>query len=353
MIKTYSLNLVGNKCKIDFLNQIYFQCQEVSDYILDYIKKNKEYRKSEIHENTYFHLREKFPELNSKLIQQVRDKVLSSVKHKKLPKTKKVTVPIIIDHQSFNLKFESKFFNCFLRFFKINFPLEGKRIICKLSKANKIKRIELIPKDGGKYFKVFFNCELEFKSCNFQNKIGLDINLKNISLSNGKRFNLKHYVHKKLNYRKHKKQIFIENWSKGFVRLICSDISNYLLKNQVGYLVVENLKDIRNSFSKKKGTSKGKHLNYLINNCFPYNMFQNFLEDSCLNKGISVNKINPAYTSQTCSCCGNINTSRPTQNKFVCNDCNSKQNADLNGAKNILLFSQKNSITSEDRKLSS
>ena len=39
--------------------------------------------------------------------------------------------------------------------------------------------------------------------------------------------------------------------------------------------------------------------------------------------------------------------------RFNLGNSGSKQNADLNGAKNILLFSQKNSVTSEDRKTSS
>ena len=161
MIKTFSLNLVGNKGKIEFLNSIYSDCQEVSDFILNYIKINKEYRKSEVHKNTYFLLKQKYPDMNTKLFQQIRDKVLSSVKSKRLKNTKKIEVPIILDYQSFNLKFEDKYFNCFLRFFRINFPLEGKRIIEKLKTAKKIKRIELIPKNNGKYFKVFFNCEIE------------------------------------------------------------------------------------------------------------------------------------------------------------------------------------------------
>ena len=201
MIKTYSLNLVGNKRKMEMLKSIFSDCQEVSDFILGYVKINKEYRITEIHKNTYFILRNKYPKLNSKLFQQVRDKILSSVKNKKLKKTKKVSVPIILDYQSFNLKFEEndKYFNCFLRFFKTNFPLEGKRIIEKLKKVNKIKRIEIIPKDNFKYFKVFFNCEVDdIKSIN-SNKLALDINLNNIYLSDGKKFNLKLYIHKKLN----------------------------------------------------------------------------------------------------------------------------------------------------------
>jgi len=353
MIKTFSLNLVGNKRKIDFLNSIYFNCQEISYFILDYIKVNKEYRKSEVHKNTYFALKQKYPDMNTKLFQQIRDKVLSSVKAKRLENTNKIQVPIILDYQSFNLKFEDKYFNGFLRFFRHNFPLEGKRIIEKLKTVKKIKRIELIPKNNGKYFKVFFNCEVEDFKNNFSNTLALDVNLKNIYLSDGKKFNLKDYIHKKLNYRKHKKQIFIQTWSRGYIRNLASSISNYLFSHQVGYLVIEDLKNIRKSFSRKNGTSKGKDLNYLINNCFPYSMFSNFLENSCSNNGILVKKINPANTSKTCSVCGSTNTIRPKQNLMVCNDCGSRQNADLNGAKNILLFSQKNSVTSNDRGLSS
>ncbi len=351
MIKTYSLNLVGNKRKMEMLKSIFNDCQEVSDFILDYVKTNKEYRITEIHKNTYFVLRNKYPKLNSKLLQQVRDKVLSSVKNKKL---KKIKVPIILDYQSFNLKFDNnKYFNCFLRFFKTNFPLEGKRIIEKLKKCNKIKRIEIIPKNNFKYFKVFFNCEIDDIIPINSNKLALDINLKNIYLSDGKKFNLKSYIHKKLNYRKHKNIKYIEKWSKGYIKSIASDISKYLFLNQIGCLVIEDLKNIRKSFSKKSKTSKGKKLNYLINNSFPYAMFSNFLENSCSNLGILIEKINPAYTSKTCSKCGSLNTSRPKQNLLICNDCYIKQNADLNGAKNILLFSQKNLVKSEDQELSS
>ena len=48
-------------------------------------------------------------------------------------------------------------------------------------------------------------------------------------------------------------------------------------------------------------------------------------------------KVNPAYTSQTCSCCGHVNKdNRKTQSKFSCVLCGHTENADLNAAKNIL-----------------
>lgn len=48
-------------------------------------------------------------------------------------------------------------------------------------------------------------------------------------------------------------------------------------------------------------------------------------------------RVDPAYTSQTCSECGNVSKeSRRTQSKFVCVSCGFELNADINAAKNIL-----------------
>jgi len=48
-------------------------------------------------------------------------------------------------------------------------------------------------------------------------------------------------------------------------------------------------------------------------------------------------KVNPAYTSQTCSVCGTVDkTSRENQATFRCVHCGHESNADTNAAKNIL-----------------
>lgn len=47
--------------------------------------------------------------------------------------------------------------------------------------------------------------------------------------------------------------------------------------------------------------------------------------------------VNPAYTSQTCSCCGHVSKeNRKIQAKFICVECGHSDNADINAAKNIL-----------------
>jgi len=53
--------------------------------------------------------------------------------------------------------------------------------------------------------------------------------------------------------------------------------------------------------------------------------------------GGQVLAINPAYTSQKCACCGQISKdNRKTQARFICIACGYTENADINGARNIL-----------------
>jgi putative transposase len=48
-------------------------------------------------------------------------------------------------------------------------------------------------------------------------------------------------------------------------------------------------------------------------------------------------KVNPAYTSQTCSACGTVDPrSRESQARFLCVHCGHDEHADINAAKNIL-----------------
>ncbi|EME7695705.1 transposase [Salmonella enterica] len=53
--------------------------------------------------------------------------------------------------------------------------------------------------------------------------------------------------------------------------------------------------------------------------------------------GGQVLAINPAYTSQKCACCGHTaKENRQSQSKFECLGCGYTENADINGARNIL-----------------
>ena len=59
------------------------------------------------------------------------------------------------------------------------------------------------------------------------------------------------------------------------------------------------------------------------------------IQYKCEAKGISVKYVNPYLTSQTCSCCGDSNSSYRNGNHFVCSKCGHREHSDINAAKNI------------------
>lgn len=79
-----------------------------------------------------------------------------------------------------------------------------------------------------------------------------------------------------------------------------------------------------------KGMSKNTNLSKHILDC-GWGMFRTMLEYKT-----QVIPVNPAYTSQTCFECGNIDKeNRPNQSTFHCNSCGCEDHADVNASKNI------------------
>lgn len=65
--------------------------------------------------------------------------------------------------------------------------------------------------------------------------------------------------------------------------------------------------------------------------------FRRLLEYKVASRGGQVIAVDPAYTSQRCSCCGHVDRdNRKTQSAFICLACGHAEHADVNAAKNIL-----------------
>jgi IS605 OrfB family transposase len=94
-------------------------------------------------------------------------------------------------------------------------------------------------------------------------------------------------------------------------------------------IVLENLSGIRNN-------KRRKAQRIMVNN---WNFFQleRFLVYKAEERGIFVEYIDPRYTSQHCLACGNTSRNNRDGALFSCRKCHFKMNADLVGAKNIVL----------------
>ena len=329
-IKSYTLQITGNCAKesrilgnlqlLEFVSKIAFdQGQDIwkNQKLLNQI------------------CRDACPWLHSKLLQQFL-KLYSPKGKKKLPK-KPISPIMILDNQTFSIKFDNTkvYSNLWLRFQRINFPLRGKRIIEKLNLSN-ICEARIYSKNNKLYCKITTKNNISKPIVNVNSKsVGLDINTKHLVLSNNLFYNIKQLFHRKLEYRKNK-QISrnISNFSKDFIhKLTTKIVSNMVIQGQE-VLVLEDLKYLRKSSCRKLGTSKGKNLNYILNT-FPFGMFRSFLEYKCIEAGIEVIVVKPHFTSKTCSSCGSLNTTRTSQPAFECLDCEKKLHADLNASRNI------------------
>jgi putative transposase len=183
-------------------------------------------------------------------------------------------------------------------------------------------------------------------------KIALDLGLKNLFASNngdlfGRNFSklIKKYDKYITDLAKNRQKQKLKTASKRYKNLI-SNLKNYL-KNEINRVInrIINLYKPAEIVIEKldfQSPKLSKKLNRVLNNFGKSIITQKFksLKEEF---GIKITEINPAYTSQECSCCGYVaKNNRKNQETFTCGFCNSKQNADVNASRNIFSRSSTN-----------
>ena len=142
-------------------------------------------------------------------------------------------------------------------------------------------------------------------------------------------------------YRQYEKH-FVETYN----HMVSSRVVKFALSNRAKYINIENLTGY--------DTSK-----FILRNWSFYQL-QQYITYKAAKYGIEVRKVNPCYTSQVCSVCGNWEEGqRVTQSKFECGnkDCKSHDfkhgfNADFNAARNIAkstLFMKDGQVTEKSK----
>ena len=109
----------------------------------------------------------------------------------------------------------------------------------------------------------------------------------------------------------------------------------YMKDNGFNYLVMEDL-DIKSNKTKTKKNANNILINYNdVAKTLRINNLKNVLERLCKKANFNFAKVNPAYTSQTCPVCGNIDKKNRSHRMFLCTNCHHSDDADINAAKNI------------------
>jgi len=99
-------------------------------------------------------------------------------------------------------------------------------------------------------------------------------------------------------------------------------------------IIREDLKNVKKRTKKDKKIST-KFMNKLQR--WVYSRFIRRLEQFCEISGVHVYRTNPAFTSQTCSRCGNKDKKSRKGEKFTCTACNLNIDADYNASVNVLM----------------
>ncbi|MGC8790521.1 MAG: RNA-guided endonuclease InsQ/TnpB family protein [Desulfurella sp.] len=185
----------------------------------------------------------------------------------------------------------------------------------------------------------------------YSKPIGMDLNLKNnfATLSDGYTVDYdRNYMKRIVSNLKELDQIGYQNLTAKqlkklkkiyrqldwYVSYLIYSLLNYLEKNNITDLVIENL-----LLSGKFGINEEFDIKYSrLSKLLHLSDVKNKLITQAEKRGIRVHITPSHYTSQTCPVCGHISRSnRKTQEDFECENCGHKANADLNASKNILL----------------
>ena len=330
MRKTFTARLTGNRSKLKELDAVYGLMQKMSSFMFDEFDWSDP-NNNKFSKDIYARLRAKFPSIHSKLVQKAMKEYGKFGKTKRAKKA--IEIPLIFDSQNFDIRFREGYYDIFVKFLKVRFPVEGKRTIEKIRNLP-IKQIT-VKKINGEY-RIYFVCETEIPPVKKGGRvIGVDLNVDAQVSSDGKFFHCKNFSHRKDEYRKGKGRKNIDNFTRDHVHKLTNRIVRHADLSGVKVLRLEDLKNIRKRSCSKRRDPKERAKNHKVNNSFPFHMIRSLLEYKCALAGISVEYVNSAYTSQTCSKCGSLNTLREPRNTLTCFDCSNVIHADLNGARNI------------------
>jgi IS605 OrfB family transposase len=117
-----------------------------------------------------------------------------------------------------------------------------------------------------------------------------------------------------------------KNWVRTKNHQYVKELIEFVINNNVGNIVLEDLKGFNDEVKNKK----------FIGRNWSYFELQTMIENKAKRYNIEVHKIDPRNTSKACSQCDNIDSeNRRTQSEFQCTSCGLKINADLNASRNI------------------
>ena len=333
-----TLKIKVNPPKEEFL-ELLLICNSIFNRYTKWSRRAKTYSKDRAHKELYSFLRGKFPQINSALIQTVRDTALEAVKATNFKRKiwKKKYSSIRYDRRTLTLRGQ-----------QITFTGLHKRHKEILSIPDYYKTIfEVWTCKSGtlSYLNGQFYINLTFETDSPEEVkgriVGIDRGLYNLAtLSDGTNMSgsTVRSVQRKYLYNRKKLQAkgtpsarrLLKKMSgreKRFNRDVNHVITKKLSHLPYATFVLEDLSSIRTQ-------RRGRKMNKWIAS-WPFFQFETFLTYKADGLGKKVEYVDAHYTSRKCSRCGNRSRHNRYKSRFLCSACGYTNHADINAAINI------------------
>lgn len=276
------------------------------------------------------------------LYKQASEIIRSNILKKKTSKPEVKNISINIDSRLFDIRKDSKSFDEFIHlrlpyFFEtkkralfVRLPVKYHKQSLKFRNWDRLNTMKL-KEENGHYFVIFSYEKKELEKKAIGKDIGIDQGYKKLIVTSdgqiiGKEFEeLYKKISNKKQGSKNFKDLLVERDKK------INEVVNKIDLSGVKQIVIENLKDVKKS---SKSRVYKKFMNKMQR--WSYCKVTVKLERLCEENGVLLTKVDPAYTSQTCSRCESIHKENRSLEFFKCIECGYETDADLNAAVNIL-----------------
>jgi len=339
---TIKCKLKPTEKQIKILNKTLSRCLEALNYISRIAWNKKCFNRVALHHLTYYKIKSKF-KFSSQICCAIKDKVVFSYRadKKKEHIFKKAILPLNFNRTVTFKESEIVSISTISGRQKILLVL-GDYQKQMLFKAVKYCDSELIKRSN----KFYLNITTEIPDeplKKMKDVIGVDLGIRNIAVcSNGSKFigeqiqsvrNRYQTLRSKLqnkgtrSAKRHLKKI--SGKEKRFQKDINHQISKQIVqsaKKSNSAIALEDLKNIRKTAKQRKKQRGTFH-------CWAFFQLRKFISYKAQMIGIPIIMVNPAYTSQICSSCGNLGIRNGQI--FKCYNCNSELDADSNVSINI------------------
>ena len=324
--------------------------------IVPFAQEHRCWNRVALHHLAYYVVREKFPELGSQMVCQAIHRVADAYKvlkaDKGIPKDK--SVPSITFKPS-SVNFDKRIYSIKGDTLSL-FTLSGREhitFVCGKHQRNLLasgtaKEAKLVARKGIWYFNLCLDIP-DVTPVNGGGICGVDVGENNLAASSsGKVWGGGQLRHNRDKYLAHRRRLqsngsraakrklkVISGRESRHVKHINHEVSKSIvaeaIRSGAGEIRMEDLTNIRVNIKAGKRVRTRLHR-------WAFRQLQDFVSYKAQGAGLSVVFVNPAYTSQTCSVCGNIG--KRVKHKFSCPDCGNMAHSDCNAAVNIAKFAK-------------